>query len=239
MGVIFAPISRKSRLGGAQAGRPRLLQNEAMTDWLDWHRHYDDPASSLSKRLAVVQDFFAAGLRAIGPGDRRILSLCAGDGRDLLPVLSASDRRHETTAVLVEREPVLAGAARQRATQLALTSVVVRCGDAGDPATFSDVTPVDLLLVCGVFGNIETDDLAGTVAALPGLLQTGGQVIWTRGGGAPDLRPHVRHLFADAGFDESGYEGAPASYGVGHARLASECRRDRHPTQGRLFTFVK
>lgn len=62
--------------------------------WIDWHAAYDDPHSSLAQRLVVVQqcirealDFLAATAAASG---LRIISLCAGDGRDLLPVLSGT-----------------------------------------------------------------------------------------------------------------------------------------------------
>ena len=210
-----------------------------MTDWLQWHRGYDDPSSSLSKRLAVVRGFAATALATMGPGSRRILSLCAGDGRDILPVLGAFDRRRETLAVLVELEAALAEAARQRAARLHLGCVEVRCADAGDPSNFDDVTPVDLLLICGVFGNIDTDDLATTVGGLPGMLRSGGQVIWTRGAGDPDHRPHVRRLFEHVGFEELDYDGAPASHGVGLAQYPPGLGRPQQPARDRLFRFKR
>jgi hypothetical protein len=39
------------------------------TDWREWHTPYADPTSSLSRRLAVVQESLAAALyRAPGGG---------------------------------------------------------------------------------------------------------------------------------------------------------------------------
>ena len=78
-----------------------------MTDWHEWHGHYDDQDSSLSRRLSVVQrrlnELVSDEVRV-----RRILSLCAGDGRDIVPVLTrhAVERRPE--AVLVELDPSVA-----------------------------------------------------------------------------------------------------------------------------------
>jgi hypothetical protein len=56
-------------------------------DWHAWHDEYDDPASSLSRRLVVVRRQVDAILRA-RPGPTRLVSMCAGDGRDVLPVLA-------------------------------------------------------------------------------------------------------------------------------------------------------
>lgn len=64
--------------------------------------------------------------------------------------------------------------------------VDVRCADAAVPACFADVTPVDVLLLCGVFGNLASNAVDGIVKRCPGLAVPGGRVIWTRGGGDPN-----------------------------------------------------
>ena len=80
-------------------------------DWHAWYGEYDDPDSSLSRRLAVVRRELGAVLAARRPGPVTLLSLCAGDGRDTLPVLAAADT--QVSAVLVELDPDLAGTARR------------------------------------------------------------------------------------------------------------------------------
>ena len=57
-----------------------------MGDWTSWHAQYEDPASPLSQRLAAVQQQIALALDRAAPGPLRLLSLCAGQGRDVLPV---------------------------------------------------------------------------------------------------------------------------------------------------------
>ena len=52
-------------------------------DYLTWHELYDDPGSSLPRRLALVREVLRAELDA-RPGPVRVVSLCAGDGRDIL-----------------------------------------------------------------------------------------------------------------------------------------------------------
>jgi len=205
------------------------------TDWRDWHAHYDDPESSLSRRLQAVReqvgDLLAAG------GVRRVLSLCAGDGRDLVPVLArcAADERPET--VLVELDPSLAEAAERRAAESGVAVRVV-VGDAGAPQTWRDVPPVDLLILCGIFGNISDDDIRSTIRVAPTLLSPDGAVVWTRGAhGDRDLRPLIRRWFAEAGFEELAFVHEEAGYGVGVNRVTAAAQPLAVPE--RLFSFVR
>ncbi len=103
----------------------------------------------------------------------------------------------------------------------------MRQADAGDPSAFTDVLPVDLLLLCGIFGNISAADIRVTVGAVPAMLAAGGTVIWTRGRyQGTDLRPVVRGWFTDAGLTELTFDGEPEPFGVGVARSS----RHRPPT---------
>lgn len=176
-------------------------------DWHAWHEEYDDPASSLSRRLEVVRSSLGALLVATD-APVRLVSMCAGDGRDTLPVLAAAGA--DVSAVLVELDPDLAEAARASARGLGLDRVEVRTADAGTTSSYHGAVPADVLLACGVFGNIADDAVAVTVARLPSLLAAGGHVIWTRGCRVPedpsafdgDPSELVRGLFAAAGFEE-------------------------------------
>jgi len=74
-------------------------------DWVAWHAAYDDPSSPLSARLRVVRAHLSAALDAAPPGPVRLLSLCAGQGRDVLGVLPAHPRGPDVSALLVEYDP--------------------------------------------------------------------------------------------------------------------------------------
>jgi hypothetical protein len=193
-------------------------------DWQSWHGDYDDPTSSLSRRLEVVR----AQLRSLldsSSGGVRLLSLCAGDGRDTLPVLASSPV--EVSAVLVELDPVLAEAARVAAASLGLRGVEVRTADAGTTSCAEGAVPADVVMACGIFGNISDDDVARTISTLPALLVEGGHVIWTRGRRVPqdptevtgDPSEAVRGLFVGTGFEEVAFvRPDDASFRVGVAR---------------------
>ena len=53
-------------------------------DWVEWHRDYDDPGSLLSRRGELVQGRLRAELDRAPAGDVRLISLCAGQGRDVI-----------------------------------------------------------------------------------------------------------------------------------------------------------
>lgn len=206
-----------------------------MSDWGAWHRLYDDPDSVQSRRLVVVRRRIGEALDVLGGSARRVLSLCSGDGRDLLPELAARPRL-APQVVLVEQDSELAARAQAGAVAAGFDGVDVRRADAALRDSFADVVPVDLLLLCGIFGNVPGADIRRTLRAVPAMLAPGGFVVWTRGRcDGVDLRPTVRRWVVEAGLEEVAYDGEPELYGVGVARLSSP-RVDAELPE-RLFTF--
>jgi hypothetical protein len=206
------------------------------TDWLAWHEAYADPGSSLSRRLHVVQGLVEDHLDR-HEGAVRVVSACAGDGRDLLGVLEQRDDAARVGGRLVETDPTLVRRARARAAELGL-DLEVRQEDAGTTSAYAGATPADLVLLCGVFGNVTDDDVERTVHATPGLCASGATVVWTRHRGAPDLTPRIRQWFSAAGFSELGwYAPDDDEVGVGAHRYDGDPVA-LEPGQP-LFTFLR
>lgn len=219
-----------------------------MRDWVAWHEAYDDPSSHLSARLRTVQAHLSDAIDQAPPGPVRLVSLCAGQGRDVLGVLPGHRRRNEVSGVLVEADPDNVGLAQARAAESGLSGVEVRQADASRVTSFADALPADVLLLCGIFGNISDQDIERTIGAAPVLCSPGATVIWTRNRRPPDHTPRIRALFQAAGFEEVAFNQVPTSTmtGVGVNRLRG---RDRpgEPGQpggpggplpaGPLFTF--
>ena len=198
-------------------------------DWVEWHRTYDDPASSLSKRLAVVQGHVRT---ALDGGARRVLSLCAGEGRDVLGVLADHPAAGEVTGRLVELDPRLAAVARAAAPP----GIEVVEADAGDTSCAAGSVPADLLLLCGIFGNVPDADVERTVRAAPSLCARGATVVWTRKTDEPDLTPSIRRWFAEAGFEELAFDNPAGTHaGIGASRFVAEPAR--FVPGVRLFSF--
>jgi Putative methyltransferase len=218
----------------------------SVSHWVRWHTAYEDPSSSLSLRLRTVQSMVraaldeipAGGARSSHPASIRMVSLCAGQGRDVIDVVATHPRGPEVSALLVELDPALAAAAHSRAAALGVSDQVeVVEGDASQAGQYAGAVPADVVLLCGIFGNISAADITRTIRAMPGFCAPGGHVVWTRHRRPPDRTTSIRAEFADAGFTELGFE-APDGWilGVGHHRLDG-ATAPFDPTQ-RLFNFV-
>jgi hypothetical protein len=157
----------------------------------------------------------------------------------VLGVLPSHPRRDDVRACLVELDPVLAARARRRADDAGLAGVEVRTADAALVDGFADAAPANVVLVCGIFGNISDDDIERTVVALPQLCERDATVLWTRHRRPPDLTPTIRDWFSREGFDELAFEAPEVArwVSVGAACL----RADPQPLEPgtRLFTFTR
>lgn len=206
-------------------------------DWHAWHDAYDDPGSSLARRLAVVRARIADTLDAAPPGPLRAVSMCAGQGRDLIPVLASHPRGPDVTARLVELDPALAATARRSAADAGLPGVEVVTGDASLTDAYAGQVPADLVLACGVFGNISESDIRRTVGCCAQLCATGGITLWTRKRTPPDLVPQICDWFGQEGFELNWLSDPAAGFGVGVHRFTA---RPRPLAAGlRMFSFAE
>ena len=205
--------------------------------WEQWHGAYEDPTSSLNRRLALVQRRVRAGLDEAPDGPVRLISMCAGQGRDVIGVLSDHPRARDVRACLVELDPGLAVDARRSAFHAGLSGVMVIQGDGSTTSAYDGAVPADVVLVCGVFGNISESDVATTILELPRLAAPGATVVWTRHRRPPDLTPTIRRWFIEAGFEEVAFDTVDGSVmAVGTNRLVRAPAPFRAAQQ--MFTFV-
>ncbi|SHL10862.1 methyltransferase domain-containing protein [Actinacidiphila paucisporea] len=205
-------------------------------DWHTWHDLYDTPNSSLGRRLLVVQQHVRAALDAYPAGPIGVISVCAGQGRDLIEVLAGHPRAADVTARLVELDPRNVAVARRAAAAAKLDRVGVVEGDAALTRLYGGAAPADLVLMCGVFGNITDDDVLATVDHCAALCRRGGTLVWTRHRKAPDLVPRICDRLEASGFDRRFLSEPDAGYGVGVHHRTAEPRA--LAGDARMFTFV-
>jgi Putative methyltransferase len=204
---------------------------------VEWHRDYDEPGSLLSRRLELVQKHLRAELDHAPAGDIRLISLCAGQGRDVIGVLAGHPRRDDVRARLVELDERNVEVARQAARAAGLDGVELLQADAGITDACAGAVPAQIVVACGIFGNITDSDIQATVAALPSLCAPGALVLWTRHRMPPDLTSAIRFWFKEAGFREEAFDVSHDGFmSVGAHRLTGELTA-LMPGQ-RLFTFV-
>jgi hypothetical protein len=203
-------------------------------DWARWHDDYADEGSELTRRLRIVQARVRDGLDGLPPGPIAVVSMCAGQGRDLLEVLAGHPRRDDVRARLVELDPRNVAVAREAGSGLPAVEVVQ--GDAGLIDAYAGMVPADLVLACGVFGNLTAADVERTVAACASLCAAGGTVVWTRHRDVPDPVPAICAWFEGRGFERLFLTAPELGFSVGAHRSRSAPEPVRPGT--RMFTFV-
>jgi hypothetical protein len=189
-------------------------------DWYAWHRTYDVPGSIMERRLTSVRGHLRDALEQSPPGPIHLISICAGQSRDVTGALEGHPRAADVSGRLVERDPRNNLVAERALAAIgADRRIEVVTGDASTTDAYDGVVPAQIVLVCGVFGNVSDDDIERTISLLPGLAAAGARVIWTRGRLVADANPAIRGWFAQSGFTEIAHEYIGGTMGVGVHRL--------------------
>lgn len=196
----------------------------AERDYVNWHDEYEQMGSPLHLRLLAVRDLVAGVLDQMPPGPIRAISMCAGQGRDLLTVAHRHRRGMDLTGRLVELDVGNVAVARAAIERFGLGGLDAVEADAGWSDSYEGAVPADLILACGIFGNIRDEEVERTVRFLPALCAPGARVIWTRYPRDDDpIVLRVQEWFREAGFEpEVLIVPAVKMFGVGVARLARQ-----------------
>jgi hypothetical protein len=194
-------------------------------DWVKWHMGYETTPSLLA-RLELVRAHITSCLDASQPGPIHVLSLCAGDGRDLIEALTDHPRAPDVRAHLIEASEQLVQKGRAAVEVAGLAQQIeFVCADATDPSTYAGLAPADLVLLCGVLGNVPDEDVSRLVKSLSCLCRTGGFAIWTRsyqGKGSYQIA-RIKGVFHSSGFKEDCFDITPdGTYGIGTHRHMGE-----------------
>jgi Putative methyltransferase len=209
-----------------------------MRDYLAWHDDYDRPGSPLHLRLLVVQDLIAAALDEGPPGAIRVISMCAGQGRDLVTVARRHRRGPDLIGRLVEIDRRNVDAARAAIAETGIAELEVVEGDAGHSDSYMGATPAHLVLACGVFGNVADADVKTTVEFMPALCAPGAWVIWTRVPRDDGIVDRIQDWFKDVGFEPRALViGAGNLFGVGAVQFHGQ-PAEAHAGV-RLFDFFR
>ncbi|MGH9170572.1 MAG: SAM-dependent methyltransferase [Acidimicrobiales bacterium] len=206
-------------------------------DWFAWHEPYEVAASALAVRLGLVQRRIGTALDEAPTGPIRVVSLCAGQGRDVIGAVAGHPRRDDVRARLVELDARNTEVARRLAAAAELDIEVVTA-DASRSEAYAGAVPARLVVACGIFGNITDEDIHNAAHLLPMLCDEGATVVWTRHRREPDLTPSVRRWFEEAGFEDLGVDAPPEHkfVTVGAARWSGPAGVPRDGVT--FFTFV-
>jgi hypothetical protein len=179
------------------------------SNWNTWHLEYDDPESELVGRLNAVQRHVSEVVEACPPGPVTVVSICGGQGREVIGALADHPRRPDVRGRLVELDPDNAASARQRAKDAGLDLFEVVTGDASVSASYEGLPPADLVVLSGVFGHLDDPDQVHTIEFLTQICKSGAAVVWTSYLRVEGRAERLRQYFVEQGFDEVVFERIP------------------------------
>lgn len=207
-------------------------------DWYAWHETYEDADSTLARRLTVIQGWLRQALDQLPAGPVRLISMVAGQARDIEGALRGHPRAGDVSGRIVELDRRNSDVARKALSGIVDERIEVVTGDAGQASAYLGATPAEILVVVGLFGNIADADIERTIRLLPGFAAPGAYAVWSRGTreGAADLNPTVRRWFAEAGFTEIEHTYIDGRQGLGFHRF--DGTPAPFPAGEQLFTFV-
>ena len=197
-------------------------------DWNEWYRHYDS-LPSLQARLRIVREQIVATLDECPPGPIRIVSVCAGDGRDLVGALLNHPRRSDVTAWLLDNHAESIGRGQAAAEQAGLgRQLRFVQTDAAVAGNYAGIVPADLIILSGFLGHLRHEDVPGLIESLPMFCKEGGWAIWNRHlvlHKGHEQVPAIRELFRRSKFEEVHFATTgPDGFAVGRARFTGRVK---------------
>lgn len=192
-------------------------------DWANWHKLYD-AGLGLSVRLRIVREQIQAALDECAPGPVRIVSICAGDGRDVIEAVSCHRRCHDVAATLIDNHAPSLDRGRALASEAGVAGQIeFVCADATLAGSYLGSVPADVIIISGVLGHVSDAWLPRFLGNLPMLCQEGGSVIWNRHQVVNRGAEHVRliqQILRARDFHEVHFEAtSPTGFAVSRARF--------------------
>jgi amino acid adenylation domain-containing protein len=192
-------------------------------NWDEWHKHYGS-LPNLQERLRIVREQIVVALNECPPGPIQIVSICSGDGRDLLGALQNHPRRDDVAALLLDNNADSIARGKEAAEKIGLAGQFRFLeADATLAKNYLGAVPANLVLLSGFLGHLRHEDVPALISSLPMFCKTGGQAIWNRHlllhGGRQQV-PFIREFFQKTNFEEVHFEKTDANgFAVGRARF--------------------
>jgi len=198
-------------------------------NWDEWYKHYDS-LPGLQERLRIVREQIVAALNECPAGQIQIVSICAGDGRDLIGALQKHPRRNDVSALLLDNhaESIARGEAAAKETGLQ-RQLRFLDADAAQAKNYLGAVPADLVLLSGFLGHLPHRDVPALINSLPMFCKTGGQVIWNRHlilHDGPEQILLIRGFFRQTSFEEIYFTATDLNgFAIARVRFAGKSRR--------------
>ena len=178
------------------------VTRQRVGEWNDWHDAYQDTTSELAGRMMAVRQHVAAIVADAPAGPVTVLSICGGQGRELIGALEDHPRKTDVRGRLVELDGDNTAFAARWSAEVGLTGLEIVTGDASLSAAYEGLAPIDLVVISGVFGHLSNDDRLHLIDFTRQLCHAGTGVVWTSHQSHDGPAEWLRRAFREREFEE-------------------------------------
>ena len=184
------------------AGDGNKVTRQRVGEWGDWHDAYEDPSSELVGRMMAVRRHVAAIVSEAPAGPVIVVSICGGQGRELIGALEDHPRKADVRGRLVELDADNAAFASRWAAEAGVTGLEIVNGDASVGVSYEGLAPVDVVVISGVFGHLSSPDRECLIDFTRRLCHTGSGIVWTSHRSHDGPAEWLRRAFVERRFEE-------------------------------------
>jgi hypothetical protein len=214
------------------------LARQRVGEWSDWHEAYQDESSELVGRMMACRRHVAAVVAEAPEGPITVVSICGGQGRELIGALEDHPRKGDVRGRLVELDAENTAFATGWATDAGLTDLEIFTGDASVASSYTGLPPIDLVVISGVFGHIDEEDRLALIDFVRQLCHTGSNVVWTSHRTRNGPAEWLRRAFLDRRFQELEYDVVPGDdFEFTVTRNVYDGEQQPFHADARIFTF--
>jgi hypothetical protein len=159
--------------------------------------------------MMEVRRHVAAIVAEAPAGPVTVLSICGGQGRELIGALEDHPRKGDVRGRLVELDADNTAFASRWAAEAGLTGLEIITGDASLGTSYEGLGPVDLVVISGVFGHLGTSDRLRLIDFTRQLCQPGTGMVWTSHLSNDGPAEWVRRAFVECRFEELEHDLVP------------------------------
>jgi len=179
-----------------------FYQQNSSDKWTEWHEEaYNDINSLPYQRTEIVKDLINKYLSEI---DKNIvvISIGAGQSRDILPVLIGRKDNDRITTYLIDTDIECLNYAKNYAKDNNIINVHIVDMDGSLVKNYKDIPKADLIIFCGMMTQKNTDEVKNLANNIKLICNEDAQIIWSRHGYDGDYSTPFRNVFNENSYKE-------------------------------------
>ena len=177
-------------------------QQNSSDKWTEWHEEaYNDINSLPYQRTEIVKDLINKYLSEIDK-DIVVISIGAGQSRDILPVLIGRKDNDRITTYLIDTDIECLNYAKNYAKDNNIINVHIVDMDGSLVKNYKDIPKADLIIFCGMMTQKNTDEVKKLANNIKLICNKDAQIIWSRHGYDKDYSTPFRNVFNENFYKE-------------------------------------